>query len=118
MTITLMETVKVEKPWGNFEQYVLNKECTVKIITVNKGKRLSKQKHKHRSEFWVALDEGLIAEVDNEIFKLKSGDKINIPVGSTHRLSSTNDNARILEISFGKFDENDIERIEDDYGRK
>jgi len=107
---------EVKKPWGKFRQYTLNQKCTVKIITVNKNQILSKQKHKKRSEFWVALDSGLIIEVGNKKFAAKKGQEIRIPKNTIHRVSAKK-KARFLEISFGNFDENDIERFEDKYGR-
>jgi len=113
----MKDSIKVDKPWGDFEQFVLNDKCTVKIITVNDSHRLSKQRHKHREELWIALDEGLTAEIDDKITELKAGDKIFVPKQSIHRISSQKDGARFLEIAFGEFDENDIERLEDDYGR-
>lgn len=109
--------VKVEKPWGRFEQFALNQNCTVKIITVNKGQRLSLQRHKNREELWIALDEGLTAEIDGAMNELSIGERIVVAKGQTHRVSSTIDGARFLEVAFGEFDENDIERLEDDYGR-
>ncbi|MEA3379109.1 MAG: phosphomannose isomerase type II C-terminal cupin domain [Nanoarchaeota archaeon] len=106
-----------KKPWGNFKQYTQNEISTVKIITVNPKETLSKQKHKNRDELWVVLDEGLIAELNDRIWQPQKNEEIFISRGAIHRLSS-NKIARVLEISFGSFDENDIERIEDKYGRE
>jgi len=107
---------EVIRPWGKFNTYAFNEKCTVKIITVNKGEILSLQKHKHRSETWIAIDSGLVAQVGNKKFKLKIGQRINISKHTKHRISSTK-KARFLEVSFGKFDENDEIRLEDKYGR-
>ena len=107
---------EVKKPWGKFRQYALNEKCTVKIITVNKNQILSKQKHKKRSEFWVILDTSLIVEVGKKKFTAKKGQEITIPKNTTHRVSATK-KACFLEISFGYFDEKDIERLKDKYGR-
>ena len=117
MSDILEKILKVNKPWGNFEQFTLNQNSTVKIITVNKGQRLSLQRHKNREELWIALDNGLTAEIDGTLNELNIGEKVFIKKGQTHRISSINDGARFLEISLGEFDENDIERLEDDYGR-
>tara|TARA_Y100000310_G_scaffold344615_1_gene458315 strand:- start:4921 stop:5271 length:351 start_codon:yes stop_codon:yes gene_type:complete len=106
----------VEKPWGKFEEYSTNEKTTVKIITVKKGEILSLQSHKHRKELWVALDEGLIAQISGRKKKLKKGETILVPKKAKHRVMAK-ENARFLEISFGKFDENDIVRYEDKYGR-
>ncbi|HZX20738.1 MAG TPA: phosphomannose isomerase type II C-terminal cupin domain [archaeon] len=106
----------VKKPWGKFEEYTRNEKTSVKIISVNKGGILSLQSHKHRKEFWVALDEGLTAEIFGKKIKLKKGQTVTIHKKTKHRISATK-NARFLEISYGKFDENDIKRYEDKYGR-
>jgi len=107
-----------ERPWGNFRRYAYNETCTVKILTVHPNQQLSKQVHKNRDELWVILDEDLIVERNDEVLKPKPGDEIVIPRTVAHRLSSQDKLGRVLEISFGFFDENDEERIEDIYGRK
>ncbi|RME55024.1 cupin domain-containing protein [Candidatus Woesearchaeota archaeon] len=110
------KTVLDNRPWGSFKQYTLNERSTVKILTINANGKLSKQVHKKRDELWVILDKGIIVEIDDKKIKAKPGDEFFIPKNTTHRLSSKT-GGRVLEISFGKFDENDIERIEDVYGR-
>ncbi|MDE3245198.1 MAG: mannose-6-phosphate isomerase, partial [Acidobacteriota bacterium] len=74
----------------------------------------------HRGELWVALDEGVVVELDGATLKPHVGDETWLPTGSTHRLSceaSTPHPVRVLEISLGTFDEADIERLQDSYGR-
>ena len=113
-------TLHVEKPWGCFDQFVLNTQCTVKILTCNPGQKLSLQRHQHRNELWVALDPGVIVELDGQLLTPDQGAQIWLPSGSTHRLSCASSRAhavRVMEISLGVFDENDIERLEDVYGR-
>ena len=109
------------KPWGKFDQYALNEKVTVKIITVKKGGILSLQSHKNRKEFWVALDDGLTAVVGNKKIKLKKGETINVPKKAKHRIIASKTmkakEARFLEIAYGNFDENDIVRYDDAYGR-
>jgi hypothetical protein len=56
-------SVKVEKPWGYFEQYTHNLPCTVKVITVSAGGTLSRQYHHKRDELWVVLDRGACVEL-------------------------------------------------------
>lgn len=112
--------VHVDKPWGSFDQFVLNTQCTVKILTCNPGQKLSLQRHTHRDEFWVALDFGVVVELDGQILTPDKGGQIWLPSGSTHRLSCDASRAhpvRVMEISLGTFDEGDIERLEDVYGR-
>ena len=111
-------SVKVEKPCGRFEQYTHNLPCTVKIITVVPGGILSRQYHHMRDELWVVLDPGACVELDGEVLYPEVEEKLFVPRETVHRLSSVGDGeVRILEISFGEFDEDDIVRLEDVYGR-
>jgi mannose-6-phosphate isomerase len=111
-------SVKVEKPWGRFEQYAHNVPCTVKIITVDPGGILSSQYHHHRDELWVVLDPGAKVELGDEDLSPVPGEKLYIPRGTVHRLSCVGEQpVRILEVSFGEFAEDDIVRLEDVYGR-
>ncbi len=104
------------RPWGNFKQFTHNEMSTVKILEVLPNKRLSLQSHEGREELWVALEDGPIVEVGEVKKTLKKGEMIFIPKQTKHRLSAEN-KTRVLEVSFGKFDENDITRYEDDFGR-
>jgi mannose-6-phosphate isomerase len=111
-------TIEVEKPWGRFEQYTHNALSTVKVITVEPGGSLSLQYHHRRDELWVVLDEGAEIELGDTVIRPQVGERILIPRTTVHRLSAAGDGpVRILEISFGEFDENDIVRLEDVYGR-
>jgi len=110
--------IELQKPWGRFEQYTHNLPCTVKIITVAPGGMLSRQYHHKRDELWVVLDPGAAVELDGEILHPEVEEKLFIPRETVHRLSSVGEGeVRILEISFGEFDEDDIVRLEDVYGR-
>ena len=112
--------IHIEKPWGSFDQFVLNTQCTVKILTCNPGASLSLQRHRLRNEFWVALDPGVVVELDGKILTPDKGAQVWLPAGSVHRLScaaARTSPVRVLEISLGTFDEDDIERLEDVYGR-
>ncbi len=106
---------KVDKPWGSFEQLTDNEKTTVKLMSINAGNRTSLQFHEHRSEKWYVLSgEGYAMNPDKR--KIKSGDKICISKTTIHRLEAITD-MKILEISFGNFQESDIKRLEDDYNR-
>lgn len=107
-----------ERPWGNFRQFTKNEPTTVKIITVKKGERLSLQSHTDRSEFWRVLSGSGIVEVDTMVHQAKIGDEFFIDTGMKHRLGAAeSEDLEILEIAFGNFDESDITRYEDKYGR-
>ncbi|MBX6762867.1 MAG: phosphomannose isomerase type II C-terminal cupin domain [Rubrobacteraceae bacterium] len=112
------QSIKVDKPWGKFEQYTHNLPCTVKIITVAPGGILSRQYHDRRDELWVILDPGAKVELGDKTLYPDPEEKLFIPRGTIHRLACVGDSpVRILEISFGVFDEEDIVRLEDVYGR-
>lgn len=108
-----------QRPWGGFERLVLNETCTVKVIVVEPGRRLSLQRHAHRDELWQVLDPGLVATVGDRSWHTVPGERVWVPRGSVHRLGCEGDTpARVLEVAFGDFDENDIERLEDDFARE
>lgn len=109
--------VQDDRPWGGFRQFAQNTQCTVKVLTVADGQLLSLQSHRHRDELWVVLDPGLEIEIDGVKHRANPGDEFVIPRGARHRVGSVGGTARVLEISFGEFDEDDIERYEDVYGR-
>jgi mannose-6-phosphate isomerase len=107
-----------ERPWGGFRRYTHNQVSTVKIITVNPGEVLSLQYHHYRDELWVALDPGLSVTLDDRVWEAAPYEEIFVPHGSRHRMAGVGSGpSRWLEISFGEFDENDIVRLEDQYGR-
>ena len=112
-----MDIYTETRPWGKFEKFHENQLCTVKLIYVNANSRLSLQYHKHRMEFWKIVKGKANVEIDGGEHIVKENDNIVIPCGAKHRITALEDNCIILEISYGKFDENDIIRIEDDYNR-
>lgn len=111
-----------ERPWGKFENLDTGNLWNLKTITVAPKKRLSLQNHRNRAEFWITVEGKLIAELRKtlkskpRIIKLKQGETFSVPKGYIHRLSSEK-GGKIVEVSFGHFDEKDIIRYEDDYGR-
>lgn len=107
-----------ERPWGRFQQFVANRPVTVKTITVEPGCRLSLQRHEHREEMWHVLDGRADVHVDGVERTLEPGAMVLVPRGAVHRLgNSGTEQVRVLEIAFGHFDEDDIERLQDDYSR-
>ena len=105
------------RPWGRFEKFHENKSCTVKLIYVNANSRLSLQYHKKRSEFWKVIKGTAVVEIDKKTIVLKEGETTTIPRQAKHRVLALESECIILEIAYGRFDENDIVRIEDDYQR-
>ncbi|GHT15546.1 hypothetical protein FACS1894170_13060 [Planctomycetales bacterium] len=108
----------VHRPWGVMRQFVHNGECTVNVLTVKPGMRLSLQSHTARAELWIILDDSARIQVGDEIRDYKSGDEVWIPVYEKHRLSNVGtEPIRVLEITFGNWQQEDIERFEDDFSR-
>ena len=108
---------EVKRSWGDFKQFVLNKECTVKILSVKPNQELSLQKHKKRKETWFFLTSGYV-QLGKKKKKVKKGGLVRIGKGVMHRLSAKKSKVEVLEISEGYFDEKDEVRLEDKYGRK
>ena len=114
---TQPETIHLSRPWGHMVQYALNMHASVKIVEVNAGAELSLQYHHQRAELWVMLDDGLVVELDGKAWETKAGEEVWIPVGATHRVRAPGKGGRLLEVAFGHFDEADIVRLSDRYGR-
>jgi mannose-6-phosphate isomerase-like protein (cupin superfamily) len=106
-----------ERPWGSFTLFALNEPASVKIITVAAGGRLSLQRHGHRAETWLVLDAGLEVLVGDRQWIALPGEVVNVPCGAVHRMSATGGAVRVLEVVLDQFDEDDIERLDDAYGR-
>lgn len=115
---TKPEVKMVTRPWGSFKQFANNEDCTVSLMTVLPGQRLSLQSHKGRAELWIVLDDGAIIQTGDEIKEYKAGDEIWIPVNERHRLSCQSPHPiRVLEVAFGNWQQDDITRYSDDYNR-
>ena len=108
---------KEERPWGNFERFTLKEPCTVKIITVNPNQELSLQQHEHRDEEWKILSGSGTVTVGEKQTEAKVGDEFLVPRGTRHRVAGGPQGLMFLEIALGQFDENDITRFDDKYGR-
>jgi mannose-6-phosphate isomerase len=112
-----MKKYKEKRPWGGFEQFTLNEISTVKILTIKPKQKFSLQYHKKRKEFWRLLDNPAKVTVGKKTFRAKKGDEITIKPKTNHRIEAFSKPVNVLEISFGTFNEKDIKRIEDAYGR-
>lgn len=109
-----------ERPWGTFTVLDEGENYKVKRIVVYPGKRLSYQKHGRRSEHWfVTLGTAKVTLNGREIL-VQTGEAVDIPVGTAHRVENPGleQNLIFIEIQTGDyFGEDDIERLEDDFGR-
>lgn len=111
--------VLVDRPWGSFKQYVHNGECTVSLMTVLPGQRLSLQSHTGRAELWLVIDDGALIQVGEEERTYAAGDEIWICANQKHRLACAGSRpVRILEVAFGNWQQEDITRYADDYHRQ
>jgi mannose-6-phosphate isomerase-like protein (cupin superfamily) len=75
------------------------------------------QYHNKRSEYWKVIKGTAMVELDDRTMILTEGETITIPRQARHRAGALDSGCIILEIAYGKFDENDIVRLEDDYQR-
>jgi mannose-6-phosphate isomerase len=112
-----MEVYSESRPWGRFEKFHENKPCTVKLIYVNAHSRLSLQYHGKRSEFWKVIKGTAMVELEGKTMILTEGETLTIPRQAKHRAGALDGGCVILEIAYGRFEESDIVRIEDDYQR-
>ena len=115
--VDVMRKKVVKKPWGGFEQFTLNEKTTVKILTFKPRQKLSLQSHKNRKEFWKVIEGNCVIWIGRKKVKAKPGQEFFVRKGQMHRVEALGKTVRVLEISFGKFDENDLKRVEDIYGR-
>jgi mannose-6-phosphate isomerase-like protein (cupin superfamily) len=112
-----LEIYQEERPWGAFRQFTKNTPTTVKIITVNPDETLSLQSHEKRSEFWRVISGGGTFEIDEKKYTVEKGNEYQVPIKAKHRIQAGPNGIEVLEISTGDFDEHDITRHEDKYGR-
>ena len=86
---------------------------------MNPGARLSYQRHKYRAEHWFIVQGSGIVTIDGVESPVKAGDTVEFAIGVLHRLANTgNEEIIFIEVQTGtSFAEDDIERIEDDFGR-
>jgi len=107
------------RPWGSFTILEEGGLYKIKKLTVLPGKRLSLQKHYHRNEHWVVVKGVARVTVGNKTFMLERGSNTFIPAGSVHRLENPGKiTLEVIEVQIGEYlGEDDIERIQDDFGR-
>lgn len=110
--------LRVERPWGAFDQYATNQAVTVSLMTVQPGQRLSLQAHTDRAELWIALDDGAEVVIGEQTLRPPAGAELWIPANTPHRLAAAGDRpVRVLEVAFGNWQQADIVRLADDYAR-
>jgi len=107
------------RPWGCFAVLDERDVYKVKRIEVLPGKRLSYQKHEKRSEHWMIVQGQAVVTLEGKEIPLKSGQTIDILPKAPHRIFNPGKELLVfIEIQTGEyFGEDDITRLEDDFGR-
>ncbi|ORJ52859.1 mannose-1-phosphate guanylyltransferase/mannose-6-phosphate isomerase [Geothermobacter hydrogeniphilus] len=110
---------RVNRPWGAYEGVDAGERFQVKRITVNPGASLSLQKHHHRAEHWIVVSGTARVTCGDQVLTLTENQSTYIPLGEVHRLENPGQiPLQIIEVQSGSYlGEDDIVRIEDDYGR-
>lgn len=109
-----------QRPWGTFHVLDENEGFKVKRIEVLAQKRLSYQKHARRAEHWFVVSGIAKVTLDGVEIIVKKGESIDIPLGTAHRVENPHDSETLIFIEVQRGDylgEDDIERLEDDFGR-
>lgn len=107
------------RPWGRYLVIDDSPTFKVKEIWVKPGQRLSYQKHEKRAEHWFIVHGTGEVTLEGQVRKVGPGDSVNVPVGALHRIANTGEQELLfIEVQTGTyFGEDDIERVEDDFGR-
>ena len=107
------------RPWGTFTVLDQGEGFKVKRIEVLPGKRLSYQKHAQRAEHWVIVQGTARVTLDDEEINIPAGQAIDINVGSAQRVENADTELLVfIEVQRGAYlGEDDIVRLQDDFGR-
>ncbi len=108
------------RPWGAFTVLDEGENFKVKRIEVLSGKRLSYQKHAQRAEHWVVVQGTAKVTLDDRDIIVKSGEAIDIAIGQAHRVENPGEELLVfIEVQRGNYlGEDDIVRLQDDFGRE
>ncbi len=109
----------VHRPWGHYESLDRGDHYQVKRVTLQPGKKLSLQRHKHRAEHWVVVRGKATVTRGDDTLQLGENESVYIPQGTIHRLANLqNEILEVIEVQTGAYlGEDDIERLDDDFGR-
>ncbi len=112
--------VTAHRPWGTYTILDESEGYKVKRIVVKPGKRLSLQKHHHRSEHWIVVSGTAVVTRGTDEYTVNANESTYIPMGEVHRLENVGKIALVMiEAQVGEYvGEDDIVRLEDDFARK
>jgi mannose-1-phosphate guanylyltransferase len=107
------------RPWGGYSSILNGARFQVKKLFVKPGKKLSLQKHHHRAEHWVVVSGTAEVTIDGKVTMLSENESIYLPLGCVHRLANPGKILlELIEVQTGSYlGEDDIIRIEDEFGR-
>jgi mannose-1-phosphate guanylyltransferase len=107
------------RPWGGYSSILNGARFQVKRLFVKPGKKLSLQKHHHRAEHWIVVSGTAEVTIDGNISMLSENESIYLPLGCVHRLANPGKILlELIEVQTGSYlGEDDIIRIEDEFGR-
>lgn len=110
---------KEERPWGNFENLLDNDKCKVKRIVIKPDQAPSYQYHFKRSEVWVIVEGKGELKLNGNKTYIEAGNVVKVPVEVKHQIRNTGTADLVfIEVQLGSyFGEDDIVRLEDNYGR-
>lgn len=107
-----------DRPWGYYKIVDEDQGYKVKRIFVKPGARLSYQVHEKRDEYWTVIYGNGIFTLNDEETIVEPGDQLIIPAGAYHRIEGGTEGLAFIEVQLGSYlGEDDIKRIQDDYGR-
>ena len=111
---------KEKRPWGSFENLLDEDLCKVKKIIIKPNSAPSYQYHFKREEVWIVVQGEGELKLDDKIKKIDSSSALYIPLKAKHQIRNTgNSDLIFIEVQRGTyFGEDDIVRVEDDYGRE
>jgi mannose-6-phosphate isomerase-like protein (cupin superfamily) len=114
-----MDRERDERPWGSYEVLEDAPSHKVKRIEVRADQRLSYQRHQRRAEHWFVVAGTARVTLDGNDHHLDAGSAIDIPRGAAHRIGNVGEDTLVfIEVQHGDyFGEDDIERLDDDFGR-
>jgi len=107
------------RPWGGYTSVLNGDRFQVKRLFVLPGKKLSLQKHHHRSEHWICVKGTAEVTIGDTVQTVRENQSVYIPQGDVHRLTNPGKILlEMIEVQTGSYlGEDDIIRIVDEFGR-